>query len=177
MNLHASNRRHTHLGPQTPRSLAKALGVLALCASICACGMSSREHLASAREALAAADYDTAVESARAGLAAAPDTVAAWGLEIVVLEAHARAGQGPQAKAQLERLAADHPDRIPATEYSAAASQLKAAGEGTAAIEVLDLGMKRFPEDRLLAAMIEASASGGSDPAELEMLRSLGYIE
>jgi len=139
--------------------------------------MSSQEHLAAAREALAATDYDAAVESARAGLAAAPDEVGSWGLELVVLEAHARAGQGPQARAQLERLAADYPDRIPASEYSAAASQLKAAGEGSAAIEVLDLGMKRFPEDRLLAALIEASASGVSDPAELEMLRSLGYIE
>ena len=50
--------------------------------------------------------------------------------------------------------------------------------EGAAAIEVLDMGLKRHPNDRVLERLIgAASAPGDSDPAELEMLRTLGYIE
>jgi len=55
--------------------------------------------------------------------------------------------------------------------------ELKSAGQGVVAIEVLDLGAKRFPEDPLIAKMIGDASAGGGDPAELEMLRSLGYVE
>ena len=44
--------------------------------------------------------------------------------------------------------------------------------------QVLDLGLQRFPEDATLIALIEeakTAPAAGSD--ELEMLRSLGYVE
>ena len=47
-----------------------------------------------------------------------------------------------------------------------------------ALIQVLDLGLKRFPGDATLERLIEEAKTApdaGSD--ELEMLRSLGYVE
>jgi len=104
--------------------------------------------------------------------------VTAWGLELVKLEALARDGQGDEALAQIDALANARPQNMPATQYSATADQLKSAGQGAAAIQVLDLGLQRFPEDATLIALIEeakTAPAAGSD--ELEMLRSLGYVE
>lgn len=144
---------------------------------LCACAKSAQDHLAEARSQLAAGAHDEAVAAAEAGLAAGPDAVTTWGLELVKLEAHARAGHGEAAKAQLAELAERFPERVTAGEYSSTAQQLQAAGEGPAAIELLDLGSKRFPEDALIAKLLAEAVESGSDPAELEMLRSLGYIE
>jgi len=155
----------------------KAVGVLALVAVLCACEKPSKEHLAEAREAVAAASFDQAIASAQSGLAGSPDDVTRWGLELVILEANARAGHGEETKRQLVELAAAHPERIAATDYSGTAQLLQAADQKPAAIELLDLGVKRFPDDAVLARMIEESVATGNDPAELEMLRSLGYIE
>ncbi|MBW2230143.1 MAG: hypothetical protein JRG92_11480 [Deltaproteobacteria bacterium] len=159
------------------RELFKLLSVLALVAALCACERGSKEHLKEAREALAATSFEEAVASAKIGLAGSPDEVTQWGLELVVLEAHARAGKGAEAKGQLALLATAYPNRITAIDYSGTAQFLQAADQKPAAIEVLDLGVKRFPEDAVLKKMIEDSVATGSDPAELEMLRSLGYIE
>ena len=102
----------------------------------------------------------------------------AWGLGLVKLEALAREGQGDAAAAQLEQLAVERPGNVPATQYAATADQLRSAGEGAATIEVLDLGLRRFPEDETLLGLIEdAKAAPAASNAELEMLRSLGYIE
>jgi tetratricopeptide (TPR) repeat protein len=155
----------------------KLLGALALIAFLCACEKAPHDVLAAARRDLTEGDYAEAIAAADEGLRRAKGGAISWGLELVKLEAHARAGHGAEAKAQLEKLARLHPDRIPATEYSATAHQLQQAGQGPAAIEVLDLGLKLHPGDELIGRMIGASASAGSDPAELEMLRSLGYIE
>jgi predicted Zn-dependent protease len=154
----------------------KLLGLLVLIAFLCACEQPPQALLADARQDLASAAYADAVSATAAGLAAAPDAVTAWGLELVKLEALARGGRGEEAKGQLEKLAGLHPERIPATEYAATAHQLRLAGQGPAAIEVLDLGTKRYPEDALIARMI-GDASAASSPAELELLRSLGYVE
>ncbi len=148
-----------------------------LIAGSAACTKSDHEHLAQARQHLASSDYAQALASAESGLEVAPGEVASWGLELVKLEAHARAGQGAEAKNQLEKLAGLYPKRVSAAEYSATAQQLQAAGQGPLAIEVLDLGAKRYPDDSMLAELIAESVSGGGSPAELEMLKSLGYIE
>jgi hypothetical protein len=141
------------------------------------CGGSAQDQLAAARAELGDAAYDAALAAADAGLRAAPDPVTTWGLELVKLEAQARAGQGEAAWAQLDRLAAEHPERVPATQYAATADQLRSAGERTSAIRVLDLGLRHHPEDAALASLIHASQSAEVEPAELEMLRSLGYVE
>jgi hypothetical protein len=141
------------------------------------CAKSGAEHLTEARAALADAAYPDAIGAAEAGLESSPDDRLAWGLELVRLEAHARLGHGEVSQEILESLAARHAERVPATQYAATAHQLKTAGEGVAAIEVLDLGAKRYPADALIAKMIGDASAGGGDPAELEMLRSLGYVE
>lgn len=158
---------------------AKLLGALALISILCGCEKAPHEHLADARQHLAAAAYRDAIADAELGLRGGPSESTTWGLELVKLEALARAGMAEETKAQLEKLVRLYPDRIPASEYSATAHQLKSAGQGAAAIEVLDLGMKRHPDDPVIARMIgsAASGSGGPDSAELDMLRSLGYIE
>ena len=154
----------------------KLLVAFALIISICGCERVPQVYLADARGDLADTAYDDAIAAAEAGLLANPDATTSWGLELVKLEAHARAGHAEEAKDQLENLANLHPNRVPASEYSATADQLKSAGQGAAAIEVLDMGASVFPFDPVIGRMIEQSKEG-SDPEELEMLRSLGYVE
>ncbi|MDJ0846942.1 MAG: hypothetical protein QNK04_01035 [Myxococcota bacterium] len=147
-------------------------------AALCGCGSSAGDHLAEAREELATASWSAAIEAADAGLESDPDDVTRWGLELVKLEALARAGEGARAKLQLERITRLHPDHVPPTQFSATADQLRTAGAGPEAIEVLDMGLARHPGDRTLERMIGgASSSGESSPEELEMLRKLGYIQ
>ncbi|MFV1978511.1 MAG: hypothetical protein ACC649_04085 [Myxococcota bacterium] len=145
--------------------------------------MSRQDHLVEARAALADAAYDEAVAAAEAGLRVAAagsqemlDDATSWGLELAKLEAHARAGHGEEAKAQLAQLAELHPNRVEASEYFATAHQLRGAGAGTAAIEVLDMGAILFPYEPVIGRMIEVSGESG-DPAELELLRALGYVD
>ena len=130
-----------------------------------------------AREALAASAYADAITAAEAGLTGKPDEVTLWGLELVVLEAQARAGNTEQTQGQLAKLAASYPQRISAADYSSTAQLLQAADQKPGAIEVLDMGVKRFPQDTVLTQMIAESVATGNDPEELQMLRSLGYIE
>lgn len=164
---------------RTPTALgsAKVLAAVALVALLCACEKSGHEQLADARNSLASAAYDDAVKSADAGLGSSPSKADAWGLELVKLEAYARGGSGELAKQQLIALADKYAAQLTATDYSSTAQQLKEAESGTAAIEVLDLGKKRFPDDAMIDKMIAESVSQESSPEELEMLRSLGYIE
>ena len=80
--------------------------------------------------------------------------------------------------ALIERLAEARPAQFQASQYQATAGQLDAAEQGAAAIQVLDLGLQRFPDDETLLALIEeAKAAPEPGSEELEMLRSLGYVE
>lgn len=168
----------TSLGPrQAPLGSAKVHVLVVLFALLGACQQSSEEHLTEAREALAGASYDAAITAVDAGLAASPGKADAWALELVKLEAHARSGDGAGAKQQLAALAGSHPGQLSANDYSSTAQQLKAAGQGPAAIEVLDLGKQAYPDDELIAKMIAELVEAQSSPEELEMLKSLGYIE
>jgi predicted Zn-dependent protease len=150
---------------------------LALAAALCACGASAPEHLEDARAGLSDAAWSDVLAAADAGLRAHPDERTAWGLSLAKLEAHGRLGRGAEALALLEELAKQHPDRIPASQYCATADQLRSAGSGAAAIQVLDLGHRQHPADPSIGRLIASSQSAGADPAELEMLKSLGYIE
>ncbi len=143
-----------------------------------ACAESARDSLDAARRELAESSYAEAIATADAGLALEADDVTRWGLELVRLEALAREGRGDDVVAQLGKLAGERPEQLGADQYAATAGQLRSAEAGGAAIQVLDLGLKRFPEDSALAKLIEEARSApeaGSD--ELEMLRSLGYVE
>jgi hypothetical protein len=151
--------------------------VLVLAATLCACGGSALEHLQDARQGLSEAAWTDVLAAADAGLRADPDERTSWGLALAQLEAHARLGQGAEALALIGELATQHPDRVPPTQYCATADQLRSAGNGAAAIQVLDLGGRQHPRDPLIGRLIASSQSAGADPAELEMLKSLGYIE
>ena len=151
---------------------------IALVLILAACGESARDALDSARKALAETNYSEAISAADAGLARKPDAVTSWGLELVKLEALARSGRGDETIAQLDKLTAGWPDNMLADQFAATADQLRAAGQGGAAIQALDQGLKRFPEDQALLAQIERAKKApapGSD--ELKMLETLGYID
>jgi hypothetical protein len=163
--------------PLTAHRRVRVLAVAALVGLFCACQKSGHDLLVDARGSLASAAYDDALVAADAGLAASPSKIDAWGLELVKLEAYARGGNGESTKRQLIALAERYPTQLSATDYSSTAQQLQESGQGPAAIEVLDLGKKSFPNDAIIAKMIDESVSSGSSPEELEMLRSLGYIE
>jgi hypothetical protein len=142
------------------------------------CSESARDSLAGARLALSESRYDDALSTADAGLALGGDDATIWGLELVKLEALARSGRGDDVVLQIQKLAGERPQNVRASQYSATADQLRTADQGGAAIQVLDLGLKRFPEDASLASLIEEARkapTAGSE--ELEMLRSLGYVE
>jgi tetratricopeptide (TPR) repeat protein len=156
----------------------KRIGAIAATLVLAACAESARDSLDRARKELAETRYSEAIAAADEGLARAPDEITGWGLEIVKAEALARSGRGPETVAQLEKLVAQWPDNMLAEQYAASADQLRAAGQGAAAIQVLDLGLKRFPNDPELLEQIEqakAAPAPGSD--ELKMLESLGYID
>ncbi len=150
---------------------------LALTIALAGCGESARDFLDTASSELAAGSHDAAIAAADAGLAASDDVVLTWRLELVKLEALARAGRGDETLAQLEKLAKERPEQVPADQYAATADQLRAAEQGGAAIQALDQGLKRFPEDTELLGQIEAAkAAPAPGSEELEMLRSLGYV-
>jgi predicted Zn-dependent protease len=156
----------------------RRFSMLVIALALGACAETPRESLDGARQALAESRYADAIAAADAGLAGDADAVTAWGLELVKLEALARDGRGDDALDQLEELAALRPGHMPSTQYSATADQLRAAGQGGAAIQVLDAGLGRFPEDPMLLGLIEeAKAAPAPGSEELEMLRSLGYVD
>jgi len=171
-NVRASLR---HL--EIPSSSAKLLLLVIVVTALCACEKSSYDHLADARSELDSGAFDASIAAAQTGLESGPSKTDAWGLELVMLEAYARGGNGEGAKQQLVKLAGLYPQQLSATDYSGTAQQLQAAGQGPAAIEVLDLGKKRFPDNEMIDKMIADSVNADSSPEELELLKSLGYIE
>jgi hypothetical protein len=155
----------------------RKFGAITLALALAACGESARDSLDKARKALAETNYAEAIGAADAGLAKSPERVTSWGLEVVKLEALARAGRGEETLAQIDRLTTAWPDNMLADQFAATADQLRGAGQGAAAIQVLDRGLKRFPGDSALRGQIEHAKTApapGSD--ELKMLESLGYI-
>ena len=141
-----------------------------------ACGKSASDHLEAARNELDKGQFDPAIADAGYGLQADPDDKTEWGLQLVLLEGYARSGKAAETKQKIEELAAEHPDRIKPSDYSGSAQQLKDAGKGGESIEILDAGHKRFPDDPTISAAIREAAQQG-DPAALERLKSLGYIQ
>ena len=173
LSTYRASQRRPHPRPRT----AKWLVLVALFTVLCACEKSSHDQLLEARTSLASASYADAIATAEAGLQASPSKADAWGLELIKLEAYARGGNGDRAKQQLEKLAGLYPKQLTSTDYSTTAQQLQTAEQGPDAIQVLDLGKKRYPSDALIERMLADAVSEDSSPAELEMLRSLGYIE
>lgn len=150
--------------------------VLVLLGMLVSCGAGPEQQLEKARAQLAAGDYAAAAAAATQGLAAGAEGATAWRLELAALEGDARGGKTAEVVARLERLADAWSAQLTGPLYVQTAGQLKEAGDAAGAIGVLDLGAKRFPDDPDITRAIAQLKVTGSD-AEIERLRSLGYVE
>ena len=154
----------------------RRLLLLAVASLLAACGASPEQRLEQARGQLASGSYAEASASASAALAAGAEGATAWRLELVALEAEARGKKTEAVLARLERLAGAWAKQVGGSLFVQTAGQVRDAGDPAGAIQVLDAGAKRFPEDADVQKAI-AQAKAGGTAAELEQLRSLGYIE
>jgi len=154
-------------------SRALALVLLGL---LCACGSGPEAQLEKAQKLLASGDYAGAAAAASEGLAAGAEGPTAWRLELAALEGEARSGKTADVVARLERLAGPWSAQLTGALYVQTAGQLKEGGDPAGAIGVLDVGVRRYPGDVDITRAIEQLKTSGSD-AELERLRSLGYVE
>ena len=152
---------------------AAALTLLCLLA---ACGGGPEQRLEDARSKLAAGDYAAAADTATQGLAAGAEGATAWRLELAALEGEARSGRTAEVLARLERLAEAWSAQVTGALYVQTAGQLKEGGDAAGAIGVLDAGARRYPQDADITRAIAQLKATGSD-AEIERLRSLGYVE
>ena len=149
---------------------------LVLLGLLCACGSGPEAQLEKARGLLASGDYAGAAAAASEGLAAGAEGATAWRLELAALEGEARSGKTADVVARLERLAGPWSAQLTGALYVQTAGQLKEGGDPAGAIGVLDAGARRYPGDADITRAIEQLKTSGSD-AELERLRSLGYVE
>ena len=143
------------------------------------CGPDLEKQKNEAQQALSVGNFSQAREISSQALEHAPaaDKRLVWALERIRLEALARENQGEQARETLERLAAEYPARANASLYLAIATYLKDAGGTSSAIDILVAGDERFPdESEKFKAQIGEMEAGGLDPAEIERLKSLGYL-
>ncbi len=143
------------------------------------CGPDPEQMKTEAQQALSVGDFSQAREISTRALEQVPESEKrlTWSLERIRLEALAREGQAAEALETLERLAAEYPEQAGTSLYLAIASYLGDAGDATGAIDILVAGDKRFPEEsEKFEAQIRELQAGGLDPAEVERLRSLGYL-
>lgn len=147
-----------------------------------ACVACSGDPVERARAALAAGQLVEAEEIAARHLERNPNEKpkVRWALERIRIEALARSGRGDQALERLETLASAYPAQVDAALYLTVAAWARAAGDSAGATQILDGGRKRFPAEagRFTSALEEIKGAGGPmDPATVERLRSLGYLE
>jgi hypothetical protein len=152
------------------------IAVLALVWLTVSCGADPAAELEKAREHLASGDYAAAAAAATQGLAAGAEGPTAWRLELVALEGEARGGKTAEVLARLDRLNQAWSEQVSGPLYVQTAGQVKEAGDAAGAISVLDAGVRRFPADADIARAIAQLKATGTD-AELDQLRSLGYVE
>jgi hypothetical protein len=152
------------------------IAFLALLWLTLSCGADPTAELEKARSLLASGDYAAAAAAAAQGLAEGAEGPVAWRLELAALEGEARSGKTDGALARLERLGEAWSQQVTGSLYVQTAGQVKEAGDAAGAIRVLDAGARRFPEDADIARAIAQLKATGTD-AELDQLRSLGYVE
>jgi tetratricopeptide (TPR) repeat protein len=143
------------------------------------CGADPEQLKIEAQHALSVGNFSQAREICTRALEQVPESEKrlTWSLERIRLEALARENQAAEARETLERLAAEYPEQADASLYLAIASYLTDAGDTSGAIDILVAGDERFPEEsEKFEAQIRELQAGGLDPAEIERLRSLGYL-
>lgn len=147
-----------------------------------ACSGGSDDAEEKARVAMTEGQYGVAMDKAAQGLKSARtagDRAAIWRLELIVLESMARSGQGLGLVEELDRLSKDYASQVNAKLYLSLGSYAKDAGDTNGAIELWATGDKRFPSDTesFKTAIESLQNAGDLAPAELEKLKSLGYIQ
>jgi tetratricopeptide (TPR) repeat protein len=143
------------------------------------CGADPEQLKGEAQQALSVGDFSQAREISTRALEQAPasEKRLIWSLERIRLEALARDKQAAEALETLERLVSEYPAQADANLYLAIGSYVREAGDTSGAIDILVAGDKRFPEEsEKFESQIRELQAGGLDPAELERLRSLGYL-
>jgi predicted Zn-dependent protease len=144
------------------------------------CGPDLEQLKDEAQQALSVGNFSQAREISTRALEQLPESEKRliWSLERIRLEALARDNQAAEAQETLERLATEYPAQANASLYLAIASYVRDAGDPSGAIDILVAGDKRFPEEseKFKAQIQELHESGLVDPAEIERLRSIGYL-
>jgi hypothetical protein len=153
--------------------IALAVGLLT------ACGENAAGLKEAAQAALDGGDTATALLKADAALAAAGgDRALSWQIQQIRLQARARGGDGEGAKSLLQELAGANKDLVRSSLYVSVANDLKKAQQTSAAIDVLHAGDLAFPAEHetFVAAIQDLQKTEELDPAEIERLKSLGYL-
>ena len=143
------------------------------------CGPDAEQLKDEAQQSLSVGNFSQAREISTRALEQLPESEKrlTWSLERIHLEALARDNQAGEALETLERLATEYPGQANASLYLAIASYAKDAGDQSGAVDILIAGDKRFPEEtEKFKAQIHELQAQGMDPAEIERLRSLGYL-
>jgi tetratricopeptide (TPR) repeat protein len=156
-------------------SLTPVIGLLLLIG----CGPDLEQMKNDAQHALSVGDFTQAREITSQALerVSPSEKRLVWALERIRLEALARDNEGEEARETLERLADEYPTQANASLYLAIATYLRDAGGTSGAIDVLIAGDERFPEEsEKFKALIDEMEAVGLDPAEIERLKSLGYL-
>lgn len=144
------------------------------------CGPDVEQLEDDAQQALSVGNFSQARELSTRALEQVPKSEKRllWSFERIRLEALAREDRATEAQESLERLAGEYPGQANADLYLAIASYVKEAGDSSGAIDILVAGDERFPEEseKFKAQIQELHESGLVDPAEIERLRSIGYL-
>jgi len=156
--------------------------IVVLTAFLLGCqGKSPADYQKAAQAALDGRDPAQAIQLTEEALAqdsVRQDPAMAWRLEQVRLEALARNAKGTLVKTELERLAVAYPKQVNGSLYRSLADSAREGGDNAGAIDILTAGDERFPDEhtKFTEAIDELNKGGDLDPAQVEKLKSLGYL-
>ena len=149
------------------------LGALLLLLS--ACGSSDAK--AKGLSALQSGDYDAAATSLETAVASLDPSDPGY-MEVAMGHCKALAHVDAQkAKAAFEELASAQELRV--ADYSEIVTHLLSAKQFVPAIEIMDNGLKKFPDDTKMAAIrdkVVEQSKQAADPDAMSALEGLGYL-
>jgi alkylhydroperoxidase family enzyme len=157
------------------------LSILALALSLplVACGGADSDPVAAAEAALQGGDSRKAADLLQGHLAGL-DRASAEYREVAILHCSALAESQPAAsKDALLALATAQPDGVTPKDFKDVQSYLQTHGHFSEAIDVMDAGLKRWPNDATMLkvkdVLIAAVQSAGDEEATAK-LKGLGYM-
>jgi len=158
--------------------------LLTVLLTACGAGGSLDDDIAGLQASLDAKDFAAVVSGADAVLdrckADGADASRSWRVESMRIKALARSGQGTETAEKLEAAADAYEGKVSAKLYAQMGNYCMEADDNSGAIAVLDVGMKRFPDNAAaLNAQIDAlkaKAAASGDSETLKQLEQLGYL-